>query len=50
MGDIGDEIVSLLNFKKKLAALGHFYTSYDHIEHLKLQFNDQLVKLHDVGI
>ena len=50
MGDIGDEIVSLLNFKKKLAALGHFYTSYDHIEHLKRQFNDQLEKLRDARI
>ena len=41
---------STLNFKKKLSSLGHFHTSYDPIEHLKLQFNDQLVKLHDVGI
>ena len=49
-GDIGDEIISLLNFKKKLASLGHFYTSYNNIEHLKLQFNDQLEKLREKGI
>ncbi len=44
-GDIGDEIISLLNFKKKLAAMGHFSTSYNNIDHLKLQFSDQLEKL-----
>ena len=44
-GDIGDEIISLLNFKKKLTSLGHFYTSYNNIEHLKLQFSVQLEKL-----
>ena len=49
-GDIGDEIISLLNFKKKLASLGHFYTSYNNIEHLKLQFSDQLEKLREKGI
>jgi hypothetical protein len=42
MGDIGDEIISLLQFKKKLADLGHFCTSYDDINHLKLHFNEQL--------
>ncbi len=47
---IGDEIISLLNFKKKLAYLDHFYTSYDHIEYLKRQFNDQLEKLREKGI
>ena len=49
-GDIEDEIISLLNFKKKLATLGHFYTSYDNIEHLKRQFSDQLEKLREKGI
>ncbi len=48
MGDIGDEILTLLNFKKKLADLGHFYTSYDNIEHLKRQFKDQLEKLREI--
>jgi hypothetical protein len=45
MGSITDEVVSLLNFKKKLGDLGHFYTGYDNIEHLKRQFRDQLDKL-----
>ena len=47
---IGDEIISLLNFKKKLVRLGHFHTSYDNIEHLKQQFRDQLDKLLEKGI
>jgi internalin A len=46
---IGDEIISLLNFKKKLASLGHFYTSYDNISDLKLKFNDKLEKLREKG-
>lgn len=45
MGTITDEVNSLLQFKKKLASLGHFYTGYDNIEHLKRQFRDQLDKL-----
>ncbi|MGH8533664.1 MAG: COR domain-containing protein, partial [Gammaproteobacteria bacterium] len=45
MGTITEEVNSLLQFKKKLASLGHFYTSYDNIEHLKRQFRDQLDKL-----
>ncbi|MGR8979129.1 MAG: COR domain-containing protein [Gammaproteobacteria bacterium] len=49
MGDIGDEILSLLDFKKKLSQLGHFYTGYDNIEHLKRQFTDQLNKLMEKG-
>jgi hypothetical protein len=44
-GDIKDEINSVLDFKKKLADLGHFHTSYDDINHLKLQFNEQLQHL-----
>ena len=44
-GDITDEINSLLKFKKKLADLGHFYTSYKTIEDLNLQFCGQLDKL-----
>jgi internalin A len=47
MGNITEEVNSLLKFKKKLGDLGHFYTSYDNIEHLKLQFRDQLDKLLD---
>lgn len=45
MRQIGDEVLSLLQFKKKLSALGHFYTGYDNIEHLKRQFRDQLDRL-----
>ena len=37
--------MSLWAFKDKLSGLGHFYTSYDNIEHLKRQFRDQLNKL-----
>jgi hypothetical protein len=45
MGTIGDEVFSLLNFKKKLGELGHFYTGYNNIEHLERQFKDQLGKI-----
>ena len=41
-GEITDEIVSLLAFKKKLDGLGHFHTGYADIEHLKRQFREQL--------
>ena len=40
-----EDFISLLAFKKKLKDLGHFYTSYDNIEHLKRQFRDQLDKM-----
>ena len=36
-----EDILSLFAFKKRLRELGHFYTSYDNIEHLKRQFHDQ---------
>ena len=39
-----DDIMSLLNFKKKLKELGHFYTNYKDINDLKLQFDNQLTK------
>jgi internalin A len=45
IGTIGKEIQTLLQFKEKLSGLGHFYTVYDNIEHLKRQFKDQLEKL-----
>lgn len=41
-GSITEEMISLLQFKKKLIDLGHFHTNYQNIEHLKLQFRDQL--------
>ncbi len=40
-----EDILSLLAFKKKLAALGHFHTNYESIADLKLQFRDQLDKM-----
>lgn len=49
ISQIDDEIMSLLQFKKKLSDLDHFYTGYDNIEHLKLQFKEQLEKLFDQG-
>lgn len=49
MGDIGDEVLTLLNFKKKLSALGHFYTSYENLPDLKLRFRDQLDKMLEAG-
>lgn len=41
------DLMSLWAFQEKLKELGHFYTEYDHIEHLKRQFKDQLEKLLD---
>lgn len=40
-----EDLQSLWAFQKKLTALGHFYTGYDNVEHLKRQFRDQLDKL-----
>jgi len=40
-----DDLNSLWEFQDKLKELGHFYTTYDNIEHLKRQFRDQLDKL-----
>ncbi len=40
-----DDLMSLLAFKNKLRELGHFYTSYQNIDALKLHFNGQLDKL-----
>jgi hypothetical protein len=39
------DLMSLLAFKKKLAALGHFYTTYKNTEGLLLHFTQQLDKL-----
>ena len=45
MGALNDEVLSLLQFRKKLKALGHFQTVYNNIEDLQLQFGQQLDKL-----
>ncbi len=36
---------SLWQFQNKLEVMGHYWTEYDHIEHLKRHFADQLEKL-----
>ncbi len=40
----------LIEFKKKLSELGHFYTHYKSIEDLKYQFLKQLDRMEDKGI
>ncbi len=47
---IREDFLSLDSFKNRLGELGHFYTGYDNIEHLKRQFKDQLEKLLDDGL
>ncbi len=44
LSQVTSEINSLLNFKKKLSELGHFYTTYKDINHLKYLFDQQLDK------
>ena len=48
-GDIGKDIISLLDFKEKLKNLGHYYTRYRSVEDLKWQFGRQLEKLFTVN-
>ena len=43
--ELDDDILSLLQFKKKLQNLGHFYTPYKSIDELKFKFDQQLEKL-----
>ena len=40
-----EDLKSLWAFQDKLDKLGHFRTNYTNIEHLKLQFRDQLDKM-----
>jgi hypothetical protein len=40
-----EDLISLWAFQEKLDKLGHFRKGYDNVEHLKLQFRDQLDKL-----
>jgi hypothetical protein len=42
--DISAEILTLLEFKKKLKGLGHFFTKYESTPDLHLQFKRQLEK------
>lgn len=48
-GALNDDVLSLLQFKKKLGALGHFYTAYKNLEDLQLKFGQQLDKLAEAG-
>lgn len=43
-GSITDEINTLLDFKKKIGNLGHFYTQYNNIDNLINQYRSQLDK------
>jgi hypothetical protein len=47
MGSISDEVLSLLQFKKDLGELGHFFTTYKDSSDLLFQFSNQLKKLMD---
>jgi hypothetical protein len=49
LSSIPEEITTLLSFKKKLAALGHYHTQYTSSEDLKLKFQEQLEKLIEAG-
>ena len=40
-----DDLISMLAFKKKLSALGHFYTRYKNVDELTFHFDRQLNKL-----
>jgi Leucine-rich repeat (LRR) protein len=40
-----EDFNSLWVFQNKLKKLGHFHTQYEHIEHLKRQFGDQIDRL-----
>jgi internalin A len=44
-GDITEDILTLLQFKKKLDGLGHFYTRYKNTAELLLHFEKQLQKI-----
>ncbi len=43
-----EDFMSMWAFKEKIDKLGHFYTSYDDVEHLKRQFRDQLDKMDEL--
>ncbi|MDJ0902704.1 MAG: formylglycine-generating enzyme family protein [Xenococcus sp. MO_188.B8] len=45
LSQVTSEINRLLDFKKKLSDLGHFYTNYADINDLKYKFSEQLNKI-----
>lgn len=45
LADIDENILSMLNFKKRLRELGHFQINYTTIDDLKYRFNEQIDKL-----
>lgn len=45
--EINDDIITLINFKKKLKELGHFTSTYKNIEELLFKFDSQLRKLRE---
>lgn len=49
-GDINDEIIGMLQFRKTLSEMGHFYTRYVNSEHLQLHFAEQLDMLSKKGV
>jgi len=48
-GALDEGVLSLLQFKKNLGTLGHFYTFYKNVEDLQLKFGQQLDKLAGSG-
>lgn len=46
---VDESSLALIKFKERLASIGHFYTSYDGIRDLKLQFRKQLDMLEERG-
>ena len=44
-----EDLTSLWNFQDKLSDLGHYHTDYKSIDHLKLQFQQQLAQLIEEG-
>jgi len=50
MGNISDEVLSLLQFQKDLKELGHFFTSYKSTSDLLFHFSNQLKKIFDNNV
>jgi ribosomal protein S15P/S13E len=43
--DISDDILSMLNFKRQIRDIGHFYSTYENTEGLLLHFSKQLQEI-----